>query len=292
MKHSYFSFFTLSFFILLLSSCEAPYLADDDPSTPSATTPANLTLSVFQLEQTPFTDITRTAPADACTRLNFALYDASGTKVKQINQTSSDPDFGNASFQLEPGTYRLVVVAHSSNGNPTMTDPGKIQFTNAQGYSDTFLYSEMITIGQEPLTLSLTLNRIVALCRFIITDDIPATVAKMRFYYTGGSGAFDAATGYGSVNSKQDLKFDVTAGQKQFDLYTFPYKSTESTIHLVVTALDASGTELTQRTFDVPLEKNKISSLSGAFFTATPSHPSSASVTLNTTWSAETLLTY
>lgn len=280
-------------FALLLSSCEAPYLADEASSgSPAGTTPANLTLSVFQLEQTPFTDITRTAPADACTRLNFALYDASGTKVKQINQTSTDPDFGKASFQLEPGTYRLVVVAHSSNGNPTMTDPEKIQFTNAQGYSDTFLYSEMITIGQEPLTLSLTLHRIVALCRFIITDDIPATVAKMRFYYTGGSGAFDAATGYGSVNSKQDLKFDVTSGQKQFDLYTFPYKGTESTIHLVVTALDASDVELTQHTFDVPLEKNKISWFSGAFFTSGPSHTSSASVTLNTTWSSETLLTY
>ncbi len=277
--------------LLTLSSCEAPYLGDE-ASTPSALTAANLTLSVFQLEETLFTEITRTAPADACTRLNFAIYDASGTKAKQLNQTSSDPGFGNASFQLEPGTYRLVVVAHSSHGNPTMTDPDKIQFTNAQGYSDTFLYSEMITIGQEPLTLSLTLNRIVALCRFVITDDIPATVAKMRFYYTGGSGAFDAATGYGSVNSKQDLKFDVTAGQKQFDLYTFPYKGTESTIHLVVTALDASDVELTQHTFDVPLEKNKISWFSGAFFTSGPSHTSSASVTLNTTWSSETHLTY
>ena len=38
--------------------------------------------------------------------------------------------------------------------------------------------------------------------RFVLTDDIPSDVKKMQFYYTGGSGAFNALTGLGSVNSK------------------------------------------------------------------------------------------
>lgn len=289
MKHSYFSFFILSFFaIFSLSSCEKPYL--DEGTTP-ATSKGNITVSVFQLEQTPFSEITRTPPADACTRLNFVIYDASGSKAKQTNQTSSEADFGKASFQLEEGAYRLVVVAHSSNGNPSMTDLTKIQFTNAQGYSDTFLYSENITVGSEPQNLFVSLNRIVALCRFVVTDNYPDNVAKMRFYYTGGSGAFNAATGFGSVNSKQDVKLDISANNKQFDLYTFLHDTT-GTIHLVVTALDASGAEITQHEFDVPLEKNQISWLSGDFFGAGPSQSSSVGVDINTKWDGETHYTY
>jgi len=287
---SYFSFFILSLFTLLLLSCEKPYI-DEAAGTP-ATPHGNLTVSVFQLEQTPFSSITRTAPADACTRLNFAVYKPDGSREKQVNQTSTDADFGQATFQLEEGTYQLVVVAHSSNGNPTMTNPAKIQFDNSDGFSDTFLYSEEVTIGGEPLDLSLTLNRIVALCRFVITDDYPQGVAKMQFKYTGGSGSFNASTGQGCVKSTQQVTYDVTAGQKQFDLYTFPYQSQECTIHLTATALDVNSNVLHERTFDVSLECNKISWFSGAFFTTSNTTSTISSLNLNTAWAAESQYNY
>ena len=288
MKHPYFSFLILSFFTLLaLSSCEAPYLADD---ASSGTPAGNLTVSVFQLEQTPFSDYTRTAPADACTHLNFAVYDGD-TRLKQINQTSADAGFGKASFQLDAGTFQLVVVAHSSKGNPTMNNPTKIQFDNSDGYSDTFLYSEDVTVASDPVNLSLTLHRIVALCRFVITDDYPQSVAKMQFKYTGGSGAFNAATGQGSVNSTQVMTYDVTTGQKQFDLYTFLH-GTEGTIHLTASALDAAGVEITQRTFDVPLATNKITWFSGDFFAGSDIQPASLDLTIDTQWASESHLTY
>lgn len=285
---SYFSFFILSLFTLLLLSCEKPYLNEDD----AGGTPAgNLTVSVFQLEQTPFSDYTRATPSDACTHLNFAIYNGD-TRLKQINQTSADAGFGSVSFQLEEGTYQLAVVAHSSKGNPTMTDPDKIQFDNSDGYSDTFLYSEDVTIASEPVNLSLTLHRIVALCRFVITDDYPQGVAKMQFKYTGGSGAFNAATGQGCVKSTQTVTFDVTTGQKQFDLYTFPYQGMECTIHLTAIALDASGVEITQRTFDVPLATNNITWLSGDFFSGSNIQSASLDLSIDTQWAAESHLTY
>ena len=117
----------------------------------------NLRVSVFQIEKTPFENFTgkaytparRAAASEACTRLNFAIYDMAGTRIKQINQQSSAADFGSAVFQLPEGTYQLVVVGHSSGGNPTMTDPTKIQFTNSTGYTDTFLCYGEVTIGEE-----------------------------------------------------------------------------------------------------------------------------------------------
>lgn len=284
-KHLLFCLFAL----ISLCSCEKPYVGEgEETSDPMG----NLRVSIFQLEQTPFSALSRTPVADVCTRLNYAVFQLDGTKIKQINQTSADANFGITSFQLEEGDYRLVVVAHSSNGNPTMTDLTKIQFTNAQGYSDTFIYQSQVSVSSEPQALSLTLNRITALCRFEITDDFPADVKKMRFYYTGGSGAFDATTGFGCVNSKQDVKVDVAAGQKQFDLYSYPYKGTESTIRLTVSALNAEDTPLVERSFDVPLTRNKVSRLSGPFFVGGGSKSTDVSVEVNTTWDGETYTTY
>lgn len=283
--------------LLSLSSCEKAITDDSVVSGSVADKNANLQVTVFSIEKMPFETFTRAAtPAsEACTRLNFAVYTLDGTRVKQVNQTSAEADFGKASFQLEPGTYQLVVLGHSASGNPTMTDPTKIKFENADGFTDTYLCYAKVTIGEEKVDYKVSLDRITALCRFVLTDtEIPADVKKMRFYYTGGSGAFDATTGLGCVNSKQDVKFDVSANNKQFDLYTFPYKSTEGTLHLVVTALDASGVEILQREFDVSIEKNYITWVSGSFFggSSTTGSTTITGVTINTDWAGETHITF
>ena len=277
---------------ITLASCEKVAIPESDASEELN---GNLRVSVYQIEQTPFAGSTRTTEAAsvACTRLNFAIYDEDGSRLKQINQQSSADDFGSVAFQLDEGTYQLVVVGHSANGNPTMTDPTKIQFSNATGYTDTFLCYGEVTIGEDPVDYEVSLDRIVSLCRFVITDDIPAEVKKMRFYYTGGSGAFNAVTGLGCVASKQDVKFDVTpSGSKQFDLYTFLHDQSDN-IALTVTALDANGNELYSRQFDVPMQQNNITWLSGAFFNGSGSSSTTISgVTVNTDWAGETHLTF
>ena len=281
--------------LLVMSSCEKAIIkADSEVSGSSNDKDANLRITVFQIEKAPFSTYTRAEkPAsEACTRLNFAIYNSDGTRVKQTNQTSSDANFGSVSFKLEQGDYLMVVVGHSSGGNPTMTDPTCIKFTNAQGYTDTFIYCASITIGEESVEKQVALDRIVALCRFVITDNFPDDVKKMRFYYTGGSGAFDATTGLGCVNSKQDVKFDVSADKKQFDLYTFLH-DIEGTIHLTVTALDAAGNELYNREFDVPMQQNYITWLSGAYFNGSGSSSTDVTkVTVNTDWAGENHITF
>ena len=277
---------------ITLASCEKVAIPESDASEELN---GNLRVSVYQIEQTPFAGSTRTteAASAACTKLNFAIYDEGGSRLKQINQQSSAADFGSVAFQLDEGTYQLVVVGHSANSNPTMTDPTKIQFSNATGYTDTFLCYGEVTIGEDPVDYEVSLDRIVALCRFVITDDIPAEVKKMRFYYTGGSGAFNAVTGLGCVASKQDVKFDVTpTGSKQFDLYTFLHDQSDN-IALTVMALDANGNELYSRQFDVPMQQNNITWLSGAFFNGSGSSSTTISgVTVNTDWAGETHLTF
>ena len=241
--------------VLIISACEKVDF-DTEDVVPAAN--GNLTVNVSMLDEIPLSFYTRANAANACKRLNFVVYDSNGKRVKQNNQQLGEAGYGTTSFQLPEGGYHLVVLAHSSDGNPTLTNPAKVQFTNAKGFTNTFVYSGFVTIGDQPQQLKADLNCISALCRFIITDDFPSDVKKMRFYYTGGSGTLDANVGFGCVKSKQDLKFDVTATQKQFDLYTFLH-DTEGTIHLTVSALDASGVEIHQREFDVPMTCNRIS---------------------------------
>lgn len=270
----------------LLTSCENPLVTDDEDSLEG-----NLMLSVSQLEQTPLAESTRTPVADACTRLNYAVYSMDGARIKQINQSSAAPGFGSAAFQLEEGTYQLVVVAHSSNGNPTMTNPAKIQFTNAQGFTDTFFCREEVTVGSEPIALNLTLSRNVSLCRFVVTDEYPAGAAKIKFYYTGGSGAFDAKTGLGCVNSRQEHTFDLTSGQKQFDLYTFLH-STSGNLRLRVTVYDSHDNVLLERIYkDIPMQQKYITYCSDALFAGVTT-TTGVSLILNTDWAPDTLITF
>ena len=256
----------------------------------------NVTVNVYKIENEAFGVSSRGVVSDVCTRLNFAMYDAGGVRVKQINQKSGDKGFGAVSFELEEGSYQLVVLAHSSDGNPTMTNLAKIQFTNATKYSDTFLYYANVEVGDEPQTLDITLNRIVSLCRFVVNDPIPEGVAKLQFYYTGGSGAFSAMTGLGVVDSKQTMTFDVVPGTTGtvYDLYTFLHH-TDDQIDLVVTALGADGNKMYERSFEVPMEQRKITRMTGNFFTdeaSVESHGAQVEISINSEWEGEVNIAY
>lgn len=276
----------------LLGGCEKPILSEED-GLPAE---GNLKVSVYQLEQTSFSSSLRSAVPELCTHLNFAIYNMAGERLKQVNQMVGDSDFGAASFQLLEGTYQLVAIAHSSSSNPTMTNPLKIQFTNAKGYSDTFLYYTTLTIGSEAQTLSISLRRIVSLCRFVINDAIPEGIARMEFQYTGGSGHFSAVTGLGVTNSRQTVSYAVEAGQQQtqFDLYTFLH-DTEGEIHLRVVAFDAEENIQLEQEFDVPMKVNQITWMRGNFFDGfitAPSQSISPTVTIDGTWGGEEYVSF
>ena len=287
----------------VLFSCEKAIFDQEEKSSGDAD--GNLTVSVYQIEQMPFASQnggsethragTRAAVTDYCNRLNFAIYEMDGSRVKQVNQTSDKAGFGTASFSLEEGEYQLVVLAHSSNGNPTMTNPQKIQFSNSLGYTDTFLYYTTVTVTDEHQTLNVSLERIVSMCRFVINDAIPSGVSKLEFYYTGGSGTFSATTGLGNVNSKQKMTFSVTAGDigTQYDLYTFLHQQDDE-ITLKVTAYDSADNVLYEREFDVPMTRRKITRLSGDFFTGEPGSSGDVGVviSINGDWDGQTDVTY
>jgi len=254
----------------------------------------NLVVQVFQVEQQRFASPTsRSVLSDHCQRLSFAVYDTHDNYISQVNQQSDDTSFGEVRFRLEPGTYQLVVVGHSSSEAPSMKDLHKIYFKNAGGFSDTFLYHTQIEVGYDEATVQADLQRIVSLCRVVFTDPIPDEVKEINFRYVGGSGTFDATTGLGSANSTQVMTFPVEGGQhpSTFDLYTI-LRDTEATLQLQVKAFDANHDIYRDDEFQVPMKQRTITKLTGAFFTGSPNTPIHIVIGINDEWEGEETINF
>ena len=269
---------------LLIASCEKPILDSEDSvvNGSAVDTRANVILHMTQFEQTAFTraatDIT-----DLCTRLNVAIFDADGTKVKTVAQKDTDSDFGTVALTLSAGTYQLVVIAHCCDGSATITSTEKVTFPSNK-VTDTFYYYGDLVVTGEKQVHDLALTRAVAMFRLVLTDEeIPQNVAKMKFYYTGGSSTFSPAEGYGCVASKQTEIRTVADGVKTFDIYTMPHSEKDELTKLTVTALDAGDNVVKEQIIEnIPVTRNQITRYNGNFF-GNGSDSKSAAITFHMT---------
>lgn len=244
-------------------SCEKMILGNADEE-------ANVVVTISSIEQTPFKAMTRATLSDVCTRVNFIIFDKEGVRVDQKNQEVGDEDFGQGRFTLPLGDYRLVIVAHSSNGNPTVnkrtaSKNESVSFSNTIGFTDTFFASRNLTVGEEAVTLEIDLTRIVAMIRFINEDPLPVKADSIRFYYTGGSGSVDALTGWGNVQSKQVTWFGKSHFGSPFEIYTIPREDSNELTVKVGTYQDTDQLTETEIT-NIPIRRNSITTCRGAIF--------------------------
>ena len=282
--------FLLLLLIIILVSCEHPTIPEG-----LETGDDNLFVNVARVEHVSFPAFTtRTSVTQAFSRLSIAIFDSEGSRTDFSNKTVGDKGYGSASFYLPEGKYQVVVIGHSAKQNPTTTNASKIQFTKATGYSDTFLHSEFVEVADTPVVVNADVERIVSLCRVVLTDTIPDNVAKLHFEYSGGSGYFDASTGL-AVASKavQQMDFAVEAGcdSTVYDLYTFLF-SDEGTIHLKAVAKDDEDNTICSREFDVPLRRRQITKLSGPFFSVQSGSGITIVISVNDEWEGEQVINF
>lgn len=262
---------------LLAAACEKPILNEEDAVTKNE---ANVILHFTQFEQEPFSvgggspaAVTTRAATDItelCSRLNIAIFDADGTKVKTVAQKEGDSSYGTVALTLTAGTYRLVVIAHNCDGSATITSTEKVTFPNNK-VTDTFYYYGDLVVTDAKQSYDLTLTRAVAMFRLVLTDEsVPSNVAKLKFYYLGGSSTFSPKDGYGCVNSKQTeirpVPADFISGTA-FEIFTLPHTEDDVLTKLTVTALDANDNVIKERTFEnVPITRNQVTRYTGSFF--------------------------
>ena len=208
---------------------------------------------------------------DYFTKLNVMLFNEDGTKYfeKVRTQYSSDENFGQMLLTLPAGEYTVVAVGHSSAKSATIKSPEMVQFTASDGekLTDTFCYCGNVTVGEEPEQHALTMSRVTAMVRFQFTDEeIPASLASVKFDYTGGSANFNPLTSEGTTKSTQSENRPVS-GNDMYQVFTFPYMATTGTLKMTISALTASGDVIKKKTLEtIPITRNRITSYTGPLF--------------------------
>ncbi len=253
---------------IVVTSCQR--MVNDDPEQPTVEK-STVKFKISQFETMPFsTTQSRSQPvSELCKQIDLAVFQG-GTRMVKETQKLGDKDFGTLSVALDPGAYKVVILAHNQDKTPTTTNADKITFSG--DLSDTFLWSNDITVNEgNGLDVDVSMHRAVAMVRFVTTDKIPDGVSTLQFYYTGGSSTLDGLTGYGCVNSRQTVKFSISDDMKgktaKFEIYTFP-KSDSKELKIEVTGLDATGNTVCSRTFEkVPVNCNQITQFTGELFT-------------------------
>ena len=262
--------------LCLLTSCEKVVLDEDITQPATSEAEQNVVISIAGMDAGWGSDFPRALVnvSEVCTRVNFAVF-KDGQKLKYKNQVAGDEGFGTYSLTLEAGNYQILILAHSGKANPTTTNPAKLQFTNpgssgGTGFTDTFYYYGNLTVGSSGTQLSINMTRATSMFRFVTTDVKPEKVKKLRFQYTGGSGALDATTGFGCVDSRQTVFVEtgdeLTGKTLQCDMYTFLHAETGA-VTFSVEAYDKNDDRIYEREFEnVNMQRNCITQYSGKFF--------------------------
>jgi len=258
----------------MMAACEKPIMDGVDGNDNNADNNVILTFSPYQ--QVDFTTRasrrTVASLTDQCSRLSVAVFDEDDAKVGSTKSfKSTDANFGTVNLSLPDGTYTIVAIAHNSTeGNATITSPTKVTFPSNK-MTDTFCYCGELVVDGDGINEELQMQRVVAMMRLTLTDEqLPANVARLKFYYTGGSSTLNPRTGYGCVNSKQtEYRATVAGGEavKVYEIYTAPHEQSD-VLKLTITAQDVGNEDI--RVFDamenIPVTRNKITTWEGSLF--------------------------
>ena len=219
---------------------------------------------------------------DRFTRMTMVLYQ-DDVRVDYVNQENSDPGFGTMSVDLDPGTYQLVVLAHSGQRSPTTTNCHKISFSAP--LTDVFSYYGDVTIGKEACEKTVQLTRAVAKIQLNITDDIPDNVSFFNYIYKGASVSFDPANQIGVASStRRNVEIEKAEGVKTFELYTF-VSSDNQTVDWDFAGYSESNEVIGSKKFsDIPVSLRKVTKIDSRVFDGVIEGPTDITFTFDDTW--------
>ena len=219
---------------------------------------------------------------DRFTRMTMVLYQ-NDVRVDYVNQVNTDPGFGTMSVDLDPGTYQLVVLAHSGQRTPTTTNCHKISFSAP--LTDVFSYYGDVTIGKEASEKTVQLTRAVAKIQLNITDDIPDNVSFFNYIYKGASVSFDPANQIGVASStRRNVEIEKAEGVKTFELYTF-VSSDNQTVDWDFAGYSESNEVIGSKKFsDIPVSLRKVTKIDSRVFDGVIEGPTDITFTFDDTW--------
>lgn len=219
---------------------------------------------------------------DRFTRMTMVLYQ-NDVRVDYVNQDNLDKDFGTMSVDLDPGTYQLVVLAHSGQRSPTTTNCHKISFSAP--LTDVFSYYGEVVVGKAANKITVQLTRAVAKIQLTVTDEIPAAVSFFNYIYKGASVSFDPATQKGVASTtRRNVEVEKADGVKTFELYTF-VSSDDQTVDWDFAGYSSEKEVLgSKKISKIPVALRNVTKIESKVFDGVIEGPTDISVTVDDTW--------
>jgi len=272
MKHKIFYSLALAFVGLTFTSCSVK------EDRMHCLVPVTVHLNNISVSMEEFSDtraVQDVEDYDGIKAIDLAFYEGN-TEVFKTTQIRSDgttyTTFGEFECALPIGNYTLVAIARGySEGDVfTLTSPTSAAFTSERA-RETFCATQAVTVtSDDPLDLSVTLNRIIARLNILSTDVHSASVTRIRTTYAAGGKSFNPSTGLATVNSGFTVTnsgFWEQDGTLHVSNYAF-LATDEQTMDITLEALDADDHVLFSKLVpNVPLKRNRVTTLSGAMFT-------------------------
>ena len=281
-------FIVMTGLILLAASCSNECLEQESDGTgdggdgvvPVRVCVSDFSMSVdeFQKNGTQTRAAQDVADYKGVGAITLAFYSETTEVLKTTqmrNDASTYTTFGEFECNLPIGTYTMVVVARGYTAGDEFT---LISATEA-GYTserprETFCKTQTVSVTSSGASFNVTLERVIAKLEIHSTDPLSASVATMRTTYAAGSKSFNPGTGLAT----SDAGFSLTnspskMGDGTLGIGSYLFLSAnEQKVNVTIQALDASSNVLFTKTVtDVPFKRNRITTLSGAIFTASAS---------------------
>lgn len=232
------------------------------------------------------------------TALEYLIYNSSGQLLKDSIQTSSST-FGTMNLQLPAGSYKLIVAgmrglytiySKESSVDISLTSkyPSKI--------GDWFKQVADFVVNEQALNQNIVLDRVVGKVGFILTDAIPKDIAKISMGFTTGSYVLlNSSYSPGTVTQIEESPLKLSDEGKlnySSSAFVIPMNTGSITTDVSIRAYNTSGTLIVEKIIkNVVVEKNKMTTLSGALFTSLPSS-TTTNVTVNSDWKPSTTVTF
>ena len=221
--------------------------------------------------------------------ITLAFYDANGTEVYKANQTKDDAStyttFGEFTCSLAMGSYTMVVVARGNKDGDvfTLTSPTEAAYTG-EFARETFASTRSVNVSSgTPLSLTVTLNRIMAKLAIQSTDVRPSGVSKLRITYGAGGKAFNPTTGFATSNTGFTVTNTInSAVGSSIDVGSYVFlTANEQNMNVTLQLLDdGNSVFFTKVVENVPFKRNRVTVLRGGMF----SSPTTSTFLVETDW--------
>lgn len=255
--------------------------------------PVKVTTTGFEVSQGEFTSRRAeqsVADYEYVKALTLAFFKQDGTEVYKCTHIKEDPNatyttFGEFSTSLPLGSYTMVVIGYNRALEMTLTS-ATVASIGTGSLCETFADKKLVNItNTTPVNLTATLQRIVTALGVRSTDNRPAGVTHLRITYSAGSKSFNPMTGLAADNNgfTDLIPFGSAVGSPIFSGSYLFLNTDEQTMDVTIETLDgAEGNVLFSKTItNVPLKRNRQTTLQGPIFTNGTANASSFKVESN-----------